>query len=217
MRLLYVVGLGFLCFGSALQGVEAVERGATTKIVVAEHIAALCEHVERESDLVLFDLDATLVTRVAGEYCLIEPEVREIIANLQKRGHKVLALTARKREPFFGALLGALRELGVDFARSGFEGAHFAIPGTQGPAWYRQGVISAGVNDKGAILQYVLERCGVRPTKIIFIDDKWYNLEAVAQCVTVPFVGLHYQPNKPHKKVRRFVPAEVLLAKWSLR
>ena len=63
------------------------------------------------------------------------------------------------------------------------------------PAIYINGIIFAGAQNKGEVLNHWLEHLQFRPKKIIFVDDKLKNVRAVQQVMEAnshPFVGIRY-------------------------
>ena len=74
---------------------------------------------------------------------------------------------------------------------------------------FKSGVLFSGLNDKGETLIAYLDAIGVRPEKIIFVDDKYSNLKSVELAIfnrQIPFVGLHY--TYLQEKVDNYNPAE---------
>jgi FMN phosphatase YigB (HAD superfamily) len=52
------------------------------------------------------------------------------------------------------------------------------------PARFRSGVLFVGeTNDKGKLLLELLRRLGLRPSRIVFIDDKVKNVRSVDQAL----------------------------------
>lgn len=196
-----------------------------TDIIHTNDIAHVLQYVTQPTDLVVFDLDETLITLDHGEhwigeictqkkvanftviedfyvwyamqddYRLLEPHTADMIAHLQQQGNIVIALTARSTERLIHYSSKQLLKLGIDFSRSGICTKDFVVDGVAHPALYYQGIISSGKNNKGALLIDLLERFNIHPTKIIFVDDKLKNVEAVrdhAHVKNIPFVGIRY-------------------------
>src|SRR3990167_7054629 len=172
---------------------------APSEILHTHTIDAVLQHVERSTDLIVFDLDETLISLDHGEHwvsalCkhyeitefeniesfyiwharqdehyLLESHAPEVIAQLQQQRNPVVALTARSTVPYIQHTYVQLQKLGSDFSQSRLADTDFTIPASR-PAFYYRGIISAGDNSKGPILLQMLERLHMHPTKIIFID-----------------------------------------------
>ncbi len=122
----------------------------------------------------------------------VEAVTPNIIRNLQARGIKVLALTARPT----GIALKTVRDLprfGLNFAKS-WPNAQFKSP-FQGAA-YTSGVLFAGQkNSKGAVLLEFLRQNHYRPAAVRFVDDKQkyvLSVEQAMQQAGIPYVGYRY-------------------------
>ncbi len=177
----------------------------------------------RPTTLLVFDLDNTLVEPEGNigsdqwyDYIVmalrrdgLEPEAAEKEANAlwtrmlgvvkvkpveeltplllraqQKRGLKILALTARGPEDA-PATFAQLKAIGVDLAPSA--------------------VIFVGDGDKGEALLTFLDKIKLRPTRVVFVDDKLRHAKAVDAALTaagIPCVAFRY--GAADEKVRAF-------------
>lgn len=193
---------------------------ASSEIIQTDTIDAVIDYVENPTDLIVFDLDETLITLEHGEHwighlCkhyeitefkdievfyighaiqdeqhLLEAHAPHMIAQLQQQGNIVLALTARSTLPYVHHTYEQLLAVGINFSHIA---DNFTILAGR-PALHYHGIISSGDNNKGEILMRVLDYVQMQPTKIIFIDDKLHHLEAMRDCAYargIPFVGLH--------------------------
>lgn len=122
----------------------------------------------------------------------VESVTPNIIANLQARGVKVLALTARPPS----IAMKTVRDLprfGLNFAKS-WPGARFTSP-FPGAA-YTSGVLFAGQkNSKGAVLLEFLRQNNHRPSGVRFVDDKMkyvLSVEQAMQSAGIPYLGFRY-------------------------
>jgi hypothetical protein len=118
----------------------------------------------------------------------VEAVTPNIIANLQARGVKVLALTAR---PAVIALQTQrdLPRFGVHFSRSWGTDTRFKSP-FEGAA-YGAGILFVGqTNSKGAVLREFLRQNKVKPSSVRFIDDKRKYVESVEQAMEA--AGIRY-------------------------
>ncbi|MCH9621499.1 MAG: hypothetical protein S4CHLAM20_09190 [Chlamydiia bacterium] len=87
-----------------------------------------------------------------------------------------------------------LEELGIDFSRSALIDHDYLF--VQGRSViYRNGVLFTAATHKGTTLFSFLDKLGINPRKIVFINDKWDNLRAVEETCEkrkIPFIGLRY-------------------------
>lgn len=104
----------------------------------------------------------------------VENEILDILAQLSKEGVANFALTARNPK-LQQVTLKQLQVLKHDFAssfpklkRSGFLKGHL-----------KGGVIFSGATPKGELLKKIIDNSEQKFARIIFIDDKAYNLESV--------------------------------------
>lgn len=197
---------------------------SSQEIMEINTVSAILPHIEQTTDLIIFDLDETILAVEHGdpwllalyqekqipfppikefyidlviqdEHRLLEDHTAVLIAELQEKGHTVIALTVRNTARFVHSTAEHLAKLGIDFSRSGISATDFVVDGFDGAAMYYQGIISVGPHSKGAVLMHLLEKLQINPTKIIFVDDKRHHIEAVqahAQVKNIPFVGLRY-------------------------
>lgn len=179
-----------------------------TEIIHTNTIDSVLEHVERMTDLMVFDLDETLITLDHGEHWLaalckekkvnfdavkdyyiwqamqdehrlLEEHTAQVIAQLQQQGYNVIALTARSSHKFIEHTAQQLAKLGIDFSRSVIAQRDVTINGLQHPALYHKGIIACGPNNKGVVLMHLIDILKLHPTKIIFMDDKLHHVESV--------------------------------------
>ncbi|MCC2647192.1 MAG: hypothetical protein K0R02_1257 [Rickettsiaceae bacterium] len=151
-----------------------------------------------------------------GRIELVEPRFAPLINQLLERNIKVITLTNAWTGKF-GYIenieewrVKILKDLGIDFSR-GFPRAKSTIfkslpekvPGR--PATYLNGMVSTSNLSKELVLESFLAYINYKPKKIIFIDDKYKNLESVekfTQDKGIEFVGIEYNavyniPRKP--------------------
>lgn len=128
-----------------------------------------------------------------SSYVPIEPITVETIKKLQKRGIKVIALTACRagRRGDIPALqqwrFDELKKLGIDFSDAfSFKEKWFdELPLNEGyhPMYY-QGILMATYTiPKGRVLASFLDYCGWVPKKILFFDDRKDYVESVVQAM----------------------------------
>lgn len=135
---------------------------------------------------------------------LVEPIVRTIIANLQKEHIPVIALSSRS-VPIEERTIEQLTQLGIDFSSNALSAYDIDLS-MEDAACYKKGIIFCGQNSKGKILQGFLDYLGIKPSRIIFIDDKEKYLKDVQSVLTkdIDFVGIRY--GAADEMVKKFNP-----------
>lgn len=113
------------------------------------------------------------------------------LAAIQKRGLKVMALTAR--EPADAAVTFAqLEAVGYDLAASApFQRDWRSKSG----GLYSQGVFLAGDGNKGDFLVEFLKAAGLKPKAVVFADDKLKhakNVDAALTAAGIPVTAFRY-------------------------
>ncbi len=139
---------------------------------------------------------------------LIEPSTPNFLNSLKDRGCKIVALTAALSGELDGLSLRkqrieTLHKLGIDFSDSfpNFSDCFFetlAPNMNRYPEYYKGILFTNGenaLNQKAALLQLFLNQCGYVPEKILFVDDRIANLQAIYQAFknqrkVIPF---HFQ------------------------
>jgi Protein of unknown function (DUF2608) len=144
---------------------------------------------------------------------LVEPQIPSLIETLQKRGVKVIVLTAVEVgsigliEDSVAFRIQELRDKGIDlsaaFPDAGSLSLHELDHGSGSPA-FRRGVILSHHFPKGQVLATFLKRVGWTPRRLLFIDDKLYNVQSVEQELSQMKIdelqSWHYTANEKHKK-----------------
>lgn len=175
----------------------------------ADLVSSIKNQVAKEyhdliSNLILFFTDSILLEKDAPQY----------IQNLQLKNIPIIALTAAMSGRFDEGYLPEMRykklkNLGFDFSSSFPDLDHFYISNIKPccnnfPTYYRGIIYSNGdflrqkdATSKGAVLCEFLRGIAFKPDRIIFLDDKRYNLEEAAKVIKVfdsdiVFHGLHY-------------------------
>lgn len=125
-----------------------------------------------------------------------------LVREQQKRGLKILALTARGPEDA-PATFAQLKAIGLDLAASAV--AKEDMPA--GPkGLYSRGVFFVGDGpDKGEALLSFLDKIALRPTRVVFVDDKPHHarsVDAVMTAAGIPCVAFRY--GAADEKVRAF-------------
>jgi FMN phosphatase YigB (HAD superfamily) len=124
---------------------------------------------------------------------LIEQSTPQLLAELQKEGIDVIALTARSL-PLVNRTIEQLSAIDIDFSHNHI-GPVFVLRNAPHLYMYKRGILFSGDNNKGEALVDFLDYCDVKPEKIIFVDDKLHNLhkvEAIVEQRNISFVGIRY-------------------------
>jgi hypothetical protein len=131
----------------------------------------------------------------------VEKETPSIIAQAQRRGTRILALTARTPDLALRTRL-QLASVGIRLAGLGPDLSLSA----DGAIRFIGGGLYVGDNrDKGEQLLLLLRRLRLAPKKIVFVDDKAYNVRHVERAVgrlRIPFQGFRYAATD--ERVRAF-------------
>lgn len=157
-------------------------------------------------------LDAAAAEKKAGETwtrTLASVKVKPVedltpilVRAQQARGLKILALTARGVEDA-PATFAQLKAIGIDLASSAVRKEDLA---PEGAGRYSRGVYFVGDGpDKGKALLAFLKEIGLRPTRVVFVDDKPRhagNVDAALTAAGIPCVSFRY--GAADEKVRAF-------------
>lgn len=132
----------------------------------------------------------------------VEALTPALVRDQQKRGLKVMALTARDAGDA-AATFRQLKDIGVDLAENAVRKDDLA---TEQKGFYSRGVFFAGDGpDKGKTLVAFLKKIGLRPAKVVFADDKprhAKNVDAALAAAGIPGVSFRY--GAADAKVRAF-------------
>lgn len=123
----------------------------------------------------------------------VESITPSIIADLQKRGVTVIALTARSLTVAHRTVQ-QLQSIGINLSSNLPHECPIKY-GDDQPALYIDGIIFVGNHDKGEVLAYWLSQINYTPKKVIFVDDKLKNIHSVEKAINkcgYPFIGLRY-------------------------
>ena len=137
---------------------------------------------------------------------LVDPAILSLLATLQEKGVRSLALTNARAGDNEGwvredLLISRLQGLGIDL-RGSFpliNSLSLESPEANseaGSLLFTKGVIFTSQMAKGVVLKGFLRKTGFSPSSIIFVDDKTMNLESVqAFCseAGIPFLGFQYR------------------------
>lgn len=131
----------------------------------------------------------------------VEELTPRLLREKQKRGLKLLALTGRGSEDA-AATFAQLKAIGLDLSSSAVSPDNFSFGNN---SLYSRGVFFVGDGDKGKALLALLEKIKLRPTRVVYVDDKPRHAKAVDAAMTaagIPCVAFRYGASD--EKVRAF-------------
>ncbi len=119
---------------------------------------------------------------------ITEAAVLPLIRSLQKNNVVTFALTARD-ESIADVTLRQTNSLGFDFSKS--------VPKLSGMngSGFHSGLLFSGETPKGELLKRLIAESAVKPKRVVFFDDRGYNLDSVGKTLTeagIEFVGFRY-------------------------
>lgn len=121
-----------------------------------------------------------------------EDNVVDTISEIEKICKHTICLTARCPINMVEITCQQLAKNRLIFQVPEIDHLKLTLPGN---SVYQNGVLFCGNNCKGDVLMHFLKACHYSPDEIILVDDKLYNLEAVAKQLAnfnISFVGLRY-------------------------
>jgi phosphoserine phosphatase len=125
---------------------------------------------------------------------LVENLTRDLVQALQENDYTTIALTARPGAWADGTL-HQVESLGINFSITAPRISRNDLSDSSG-GLYRDGVIFLAPGyEKGPTLMKFIERAGLKPEKIVFIDDKKSNVESVDAALTaagIPNIEFRY-------------------------
>jgi hypothetical protein len=128
-----------------------------------------------------------------------EPSNSLLIGHLIKNNIPFMGLTSRSL-PLAERTYEQLHVIDMDFDKSAvIQTKMLFFP--QHRAIYMHNILFSGNNDKGTMLLELFDALNYQPDRIIFIDDKLYNIESVekaAQKRHISYVGIRYSRCDKH-------------------
>lgn len=124
----------------------------------------------------------------------VESHMTQVVRNLQQAGYPVIALTTRSVN-VASATKKNLYALGIDLRSTAPLKESVILKHDEEESDYQEGILFTNNGHKGKALWAYLQRAGIEPRKIVFINDKHSHLlpvEEVANLKGVKFVGLRY-------------------------
>jgi hypothetical protein len=125
-----------------------------------------------------------------------QPDAAQQVRRMQDAGLQVIALTARGAE-FRLQTFRELRRNGFSLWKNAWPSPtgyaeSFTPAGLERPVLYEDGVLFAAGQDKGVVLQALLDRSGAeKPVLILMVDDKHANLQEVMKAFSWSATRVH--------------------------
>ena len=130
-----------------------------------------------------------------------EPEIPDLLKDLQIKGHSVVYHTSRntdvrditERELTKNRLLPLIKTIGPDRGYPGkmtFQNG----PQDQRPVSFQNGVYISAGQDKGVFLKLLFEKTSFMPRHLVFVDDELKNLQNIERAFkgTIPMTLCRY-------------------------
>ena len=125
---------------------------------------------------------------------LVEPEISNVLAEMQKKGIEIMGVTVQGLALATRTVL-QLGELQIDLRKTAPHGEDFCFPVNGHTVLYRQGILFTSGKAKGESFFQFCERNGKLPKRVVAIDDKLPHLQSLekeADKRGVEFIGLRY-------------------------
>lgn len=115
------------------------------------------------------------------------------VKQLQNEGYTVIGLTSRGIE-VQKHTFKQLKKIGINFAKKCPSKKSFNFDTEKFDCRYKKGILFCASNDKGEMLQKLLNKIKYHPQAVIVIDDKQHNLDVVAKSFNqdMHLIGLRY-------------------------
>jgi hypothetical protein len=141
--------------------------------------------------------------RMQASHSPVDPRSISLIKNLQEKKIPTLALTAAPAkiqdvEQPCDWRINELKRYGFDFSYSFAERGFLEFskdPGQTHYPMYKSGVLFSSFHPKGDILVAFLQKMGLSPKKVIFVDDEFRHVQSVVTSLEklgISVLGIHY-------------------------
>lgn len=156
--------------------------------------------------------ELTSIMLAGTTYALVDPDGPKIIRTLHDRGVPAMGFTAC----WTGQLgviasmenwrLHQLAEAGIDFRESQTISFPHLVDAKEHPPLFKTGVLFCGDffdpigSSKGKLLGHFLDRMNLKPSIVLFFDDRLKNIQAVEDELAkrdIPFKGFHFVAKWP--------------------
>ncbi len=132
--------------------------------------------------------------RHLSQMSLIEPEISNVLLEMQKKGIEIMGVTVQGLALATRTVL-QLGGLQIDLAKTAPHGEDFCFPVNGHTVLYRQGILFTSGKAKGESFFQFCERNGKLPKRVVAIDDKLSHLQSLEKEANkrgVEFIGLRY-------------------------
>jgi hypothetical protein len=149
------------------------------------------------------DRDLFREIRMKAHHALVDDRSIDLVKNLQQNSVPVIAFTAAPcKVPGIEELgvwrVDELKRYGFDFSPA-FPNLNFIElpkkPGQPHIPLYKSGVLYSSFHSKGDVLILFLQETGLKPKKVIFVDDELKHVQSVVAALDqqgIPCIGIHY-------------------------
>ncbi|MEI8329698.1 MAG: DUF2608 domain-containing protein [Chlamydiia bacterium] len=149
------------------------------------------------------DRDLFREIRMKAPHSLVDDKSIRLVQNLQQNKIPVIAFTAAPSKVHGVEEPGAwrvdeLQRYGFDFSPAFPNSTFLELPkqvGQQHFPLFKSGVLYSSFHPKGDILIVFLQQIGLKPKKVIFVDDELKHVQSVIAALDkqgIPCVGIHY-------------------------
>ena len=144
------------------------------------------------------------ISLLQGQRKIIDPKMPEFVRNLQNNKIKTIVLTGVPTAGTLGNIesmatwrVNDLKNFGYDFSTSfkTLQYKKFTELSKTNPPVYDRGILFSCGATKGQILESFLKYAHIKPSKIVFLDDRMSNIKSVQETVErlkIKFVGINY-------------------------
>jgi hypothetical protein len=144
---------------------------------------------------------------------LVDPKALEVLSELKNADISSVCLTARSLH-LAERTLEQVGRINIKMSPPTIDEMVLTLAHT---SFFKGGTLFSGLNDKGEVLFSYLDRIGLRPDNIVFVDDKYSNIKTVELATLnrqIPFVGVHYTALEEEVKNYNHARAEKELEKF---
>lgn len=150
------------------------------------------------------------IVAIKNKSQLVEPDILNIIQELQQYNVKIIALTGAKTGAVANIIpdvpswrYNSLKNFGIDFSNTFPKKAQFKeLKGDDVGNYpsFEYGIVYSygSMNSKGDVLKCAIKELNWLPKRIIFVDDRLEHINSVYSFLkqenpNIEFIGLHYQ------------------------
>jgi hypothetical protein len=121
----------------------------------------------------------------------VESDTPKLIAEIQSRGVMTMALTARPLD-LAKSTIAQLKSIGIELQKNTVSKKEIKVPGKNVSKFVDGALLVGPKNNKGEVLIKFLKQLKLRPSKIIFVDNKQHHVDNVGKALEelkIPYFG----------------------------